>query len=125
MRIGLMKRREIVDLLADHADALNADADVDGDAACLANSASLTAVSSVLTLLHLAQAVQRVMVPVTLSPSFQMELKDQLEQLELTIEEERPFPTTIVLGTAVSVIGLTLYLLRRSRAAGGGVVTAV
>ncbi len=121
MRIGLMKRCEIVDLLADHADALNENADM----VCLANSASLTAVSSVRTLLHLAQAVQRVMVPVTLSPSFQMELKDLLAQSELTIEEERPFPTTIVLGTAVSLIGLTLYLLRRSRAAGEGMVTAV
>ncbi len=121
MRIGLIKRREIADLLADHADALNEDADV----ACLANSASLTAVSSVLSLLYLAQAVKRVLVPVTLSPSFQMELKDRLAQSELTIEEERPFPKPVLVGTAVSVIGLTLYLLRRSRAAGEGVVTAV
>jgi hypothetical protein len=54
-----------------------------------------------------------------------MELKDRLAQSELTIEEKRPFPKPVLVGTAVSLIGLTLYLLRRFRAAGEGMVTAV
>ena len=121
MRTGLMKRRQVVDLLADHADALNEDVDAD----YLANSASLTAVSSILTLLHLAQAVKRVLVPVTLSPSFRAELKDQLTQSEMTIDKKRPLPKPVLVGTAVSVIGLTIYLLHRFRPADDGVVTAV
>lgn len=118
-----MKRRELVDLLADYADALNRG---DDDAAgWLANHASLTSVSSLLSLLQLAQAVQRVLVPVTPSPLFQTALKDQLIQSELCIEEKRPLPKTIWLGAAMSVIGLIIYLLRRFRLADDGVATAV
>lgn len=123
MRVGLMKRCELVDLLADYADALNAG---DDEATRrLDNRLPLPPVSSLLTLLQLTEAVKRVLVPITLSPSFEMELKDRLAQSELTIEDKRPFPKPVLVGTAVSIIGLTLYLLRRSRAVGEGVVTAV
>lgn len=117
--MGLMKRRELVNLLADHADALNhADGD---DASWLNYHAPLPPAPSLLTLLQLARAVQRVLVPVTPSPLFQAALKDQLVESELSIEKKRPFPKTIWLGTAVSVVGLTLYLLRRFRPGDDGV----
>ena len=123
MRVGLMKRRELVDLLADYADALN---EGDDDAArWLDNHVPLKSFSSFVTLLQLAQAVKEVLVPVTPSPSFQVVLKDQLTQSDIVIEEKWPFPKTILVGTAVSVIGLTIYLLHRFRPADDGVVTAV
>ena len=123
MRVGLMKRRELVDLLADYADALN---EGDDDAArWLDNHVPLKSFSSFVTLLQLAQAVKEVLVPVTPSPSFQVVLKDQLTQSDIVIEEKWPVPKTILVGTAVSVIGLTIYLLHRFRPADDGVVTAV
>lgn len=121
MRVGLMKRREMVALLAEHADALNDDTAV----TWLADHSSVTAVSSMRTLLQLAQAVQRVMVPVAPSLLFQTSLKKQLAQSELESEEKRPFPKTIWVGAAVSVVGLVIFLVRRLRLAGDGVVTAV
>lgn len=123
MRVGWMKRRELVDLLADYADALNLGND---DAVrWLDNRMPLQSVSSLLSLLQLAQAVKRVLVPVPLSPSFQMELKDQLTESELYIDEKRPLPKTIMVGTAVSILGLAIFLLHRYRVANAGVVTAV
>jgi hypothetical protein len=120
MRIGLMKRRELVDMLSEHADALN-----DGTAVTWLADHPLTAVSSILTLLQLAQAVKRVLVPVTPSPIFQAALKKQLAQQEIETEEKRPFPRAILVGAAVSVIGLAIFLVRRLRLADDGVVTAV
>jgi hypothetical protein len=118
-----MKRRELVDLLADHADVLN---DNEADAAgWVDNRVPLTAVSTLLTLLQLAQAVKRVLVPVAPSPVFRSALKTQLSQAELCGDGKRPLAKTIWVGAAVSVIGLTIYLLRRFRLAGDGVATAV
>ena len=116
-----MKRRELVDLLADHAEALNVGAGDDW----LAGAGSFTAVSSLLSLFQLAQAVKRALVPVAPSPLFRADLKRQLVQSPVISEAKRPFPVTIVVGTAVSVIGFTIFLLRRLRTHRGGVVTAV
>jgi hypothetical protein len=118
-----MKQRELIDLLADHADALNRRADHDVSE-WLANDGLLANASSILVLLQLAQAVKRALVPVTLSPLFQSELKRRLLYEERVALEKRPFPKTLLLGAAVSVIGLAIYLLRRFRPV-GGVVTAV
>lgn len=120
---GLMMQRELVDLLADHADALNRG--VEGDDEWLADGGLLINAPSVLVLLKLARAVKQVLIPVTPSPFFQSELKVRLLQMEDVSEEKRPFPKTIWVGAAVSVIGLAIYLLRRLRLAGDGVVTAV
>lgn len=120
-----MKQRELIDLLADHADALNIGADHDDVSEWLANDGLLANAPSILVLLQLAQAVKRALVPVTLSPLFQSELKRRLLYEERVALEKRPFPKTLLLGAAVSVIGLTIYLLRRFRPVGGGVVTAV
>lgn len=116
-----MKRRELVNLLADHADALTVGAGDDW----LAGADSLTAVSPLFSLFQLAQAVKRVLVPVTPSPLFRDDLKRQLVQSTVVAEKKRPFLVTIVVGAVVSVIGLTIYLLRRLRVADRGVVTAV
>jgi hypothetical protein len=121
MRDSLLKRRELLDLLSEHADALNDDTAV----TWLADHPSLTAVSSILALFQLAQAVKRVLVPVPPSPIFQAALKKQLAQSEIEAEEKRPFPRTILLGAAVSAIGLAIFLVRRLRLADDGVVTAV
>jgi hypothetical protein len=119
-----MKQRELIDLLADHADALNREADQDVSE-WAANSGRLANVPSVLALLQLAQAVKRVFVPVSPSPLFWLELRTRLQQEEDSVVEKRPFPKTIVVGAAVSAIGLTIYLLRRFRPASAGVATAV
>ncbi len=116
-----MERPYLVDLLADHADALNEGTAV----AWLAEHPSLTAVSSILTLLQIAQAVKRVLVPVTPSPIFQATLKKQLAQPGIEFEEKRPFPTAILVGAAVSIVGLAIFLVRRLRLADDGMVTVV
>ncbi|MEJ2746837.1 MAG: hypothetical protein P8183_02810 [Anaerolineae bacterium] len=113
-----MKRHELIDLLADHADALNEGAGYDDVSAGLTNG------SSVVALLQLAQAVKRVLVPVSPSPFFQLELKGRLLQDEDSVGK-RPLPKTIWLGAAVSVVGLAIFLLRRVRPGDGGVATAV
>lgn len=120
-----MKQCELIDLLADHADALNRGADHDDVSEWLANDGLFANAASILALLQLAQAVKRALVPVTLSPLFQSELKRRLLNEEGVVDEKRPFPKTIWLGAAVSVIGLAIYLLRRFRPAAGGAVTVV
>lgn len=118
-----MKQRELIDLLADHADALNREADYDVSE-WAANHDRLASVPSVLALLQLAQAVKRALVPVSPSPLYRLELQMRLQQ-EDSVIMKRPFPKTLVLGAAVSVVGLAIYLLRRFRPAVDGVVTAV
>ena len=113
-----MKRRELVDLLVDHADALN-----QGDG--VAEQSLLPAVSSWLTLFYLARAVKRVLTPVELSPVFRSDLKVQLVESEMAVVGKRPFPLTFWLSVLVPVIGLVIFLLRRSRSAADGLVTAV
>ena len=120
-----MKRRELINLLADHADALNKGTDPEDVTEWLAASDLLVNASSMLTLLQLARAVKQTLVPVAPSPFFHSELKRRLARKEEVKNKKRPFPKTILLGAAVSVIGLTIFLLRRFRPGGGGVVTAV
>jgi hypothetical protein len=119
------KQRELIDLLADHADALNRGAAQGDNTEWLANNDLLANASSVLALLQLAQAVKRVLVPVPPSSLFQAELKVRLQQESEIVKTKRPFPKTIWLGAAVSLVGLGIFLLRRLRVAGDGAVTAV
>jgi hypothetical protein len=72
---------------------------------------------SLVTLLQLAQAVKRALVPVSLDGLFRSELRTRLAEAETEMVEERPFPRKIWLGAAVagsalSVIGLLLLVLR-------------
>ncbi|MCB9423314.1 MAG: hypothetical protein H6667_26200 [Ardenticatenaceae bacterium] len=117
-----MKQHELIDLLADHADALNRGEDV---SVWLAEHEWAANISSVLVLLQVAEAVKRALVPAAPSLLFRSELKNRLLANDVYVVEKRPFPKTLWLGAAVSVIGLVIFLLRRIRLAGGGVATAV
>lgn len=121
-----MKRRELLDLLADHADELNRSEDaVDFDlVGWLADYGSTTAMPSLLALLQLAQAVKRALVPVQPSALFRSELGFRLVQEELV--GKRPFPREVWWGAAAAgVVGLVLLLFRFLSGRSRSTVTAV
>ncbi len=112
-----MKRRTLVNLLADHADLLNRrDTDDLDVAAWLADYGPVQSMSSLLTLLQLAQAVKRALVPVEPSPLFQAELETRLVRGEGEATRKRPFSREVWLGAAAAgLIGILLFVLRRMR----------
>lgn len=116
------EKREMIDILADHADALASieDADEMDSAAWLEKRGPSSNRPSLLLLLQLAQALKRVLVPVSPSPLFQSELGLRLSVKEHPAQEKRPLSRGVwvgaaVAGSALSVIGLAILLLRRIR----------
>ena len=112
-----MKRRTLVNLLADHADLLNRrDTDDLDVAAWLADYGPVRGMSSLLTLLQLAQAVKRALVPVEPSPLFQAELETRLARGEGEVMGKRPFSREVWLGAAAAgLVGILFLALRRVR----------
>jgi len=116
-----MKKRGLIELLADHAEALNQAEDKDN----LDTAGWLTAYSpaekslSLLTLLQLAQAVKRALTPIDPSPFFLSELKSQLAQNNGGMVEKRPFSREMWLALIAGLVGLLLlvfrFLMGRSR----------
>ncbi|MCP4429005.1 MAG: hypothetical protein GY803_31355 [Chloroflexi bacterium] len=118
-----MKKRQLIELLADHAEALNR---VENDgrldtAAWLADYESTANQSPLLVLLQLAQAVKRALVPIQPSALFQSELRMRLAQASGEMAGKRPFPRSVQVGAIAGLVGLLLLVLRlvsnRSRAA--------
>lgn len=111
-----MKQIDLVELLADHADALNKAE----DAAAFDNEAWLAyrlpgASPAILPLLQMAQAVKKVLpplhAPLRLHRSFQ-------HNPGQSVVEERPYFRllwwgTAVLGSLLSITGLLVYLSKR------------
>lgn len=111
-----MKQVDLVELLADHADALNKTE----DAAAFDNEAWLAyrlpgASPAILPLLQVAHAVKKVLPPVHAPLRLRLAFAPQLGQ---PIVEERPYFRllwwgTAVLGSLLSITGLLVYLSKR------------
>lgn len=123
-----MRRKKLLTLLAEHAEALNEGGDA-FDSLDWLKSQPLEA-QRVLPLLKLAEAVKRVLVPVRPSPQFRHHLRQRLNTPATQSPMTTPSSTrwvwwsTAVLGTLLSVTGLSLFLWRRN-ASPSGTPTAV
>lgn len=109
-----MKKQELLDLLADHAQALNDEGAERLDTATwLVDDGPAARGSSVVALLQLAQAVKRVLVPVEPSALFQSELRAKLERGESEAAGKRPFSREVWLGAAAAgAVGLLFLIVR-------------
>jgi hypothetical protein len=108
-----MNRVELLNLLAAHADRLNAGSD---EAGLLAAYSEATAVWS---LLVLARSVKEALVPLQPRHTFRRELGRQL--LEADLDFCSPWPAGLwrhmaLLGSLLSVAGVVLLFLRYNRA---------
>ncbi|MFQ5398157.1 MAG: hypothetical protein ACE5E7_01010 [Anaerolineae bacterium] len=109
-------------MLAAHADALNAGADGEAfDSAAWVARNYPSEAGRFLSLLLLAHAIKRVLAPVAPPLLFKSELRHRLENYAPTVEVElRPARRMVwlgaaVIGSALSLAGLILWLLRRVR----------
>lgn len=117
----------LVELLADHADALNASPDVvqfDSEEWLFRYAPDMVTNPGVLPLLRLGHRVKQVLLPIPAQLPFRVALHQQLLHTHLT-EEKRPFLPfgwrgAAVLGSLLSLTGLFILLVRRWR---GGEVT--
>ncbi len=118
-----MKKRQIIETLADHAEALNqTDGNLGLDAENWLSAYGPAERSlSFLTLLQLAQAVKRALIPIDPSPFFLSQLASQLAQNDGVMVKKRPFPRQFLLPLIAGLVGLGLLVFRlltgRSRAA--------
>jgi hypothetical protein len=107
--------RKLLDLLANHADALNENEDVsDFDTAVWLAQQAAVQTNGILPLLQLAKSVKLALTPVTPPALFKAELQQQLEQSSLTKIAQRSIGRIIwliaaVIGSIVSII----VILRR------------
>lgn len=107
--------RKLLDLLANHADALNESEDVmKFDTAVWLTQQAGAQTKGILPLLQLAKSVKLALTPVTPPTLFKTELRQQLEQTSLTKIAKRSLGRIIwlvaaVIGSIVSII----VILRR------------
>jgi hypothetical protein len=107
--------RKLLDLLADHADALNDSEEVLGfDTAAWLAQHHVTQTKGLLPLLQLAKSIKLTLTPVPPPAPFKAELRQQLEQSALTKMARRSIGRIIwliaaVIGSIVSII----VILRR------------
>lgn len=111
-----MDRKALLELLAAHADALNRGHAVDTIDWLAGYPSEMGHVAS---LLQVARAVKQTLVPVHPSVVFRDELRRQLAQAEIIIDENGSSRRTVwwgaaILGSALSIGGLIFWLLRRS-----------
>ncbi len=106
---------KLLDLLADHADALNESGDEAGfDTAVWLNQHTTTHTPNLLPLLNLAKSVKLALHPVQPPAFFKAELRQQLEQSSLTGIAKRSIGRFLwliaaIIGSIVSII----VILRR------------
>jgi len=107
-----MRRRRLLNILADHADALNCEG-AEGlvSASCLPGYGAFSEEASLWGLLQLAQAVKRALVPMATDGLFRSGLKARLVDSEMEMTGERPFPHKIWVGAAVAGSVLSLILI--------------
>lgn len=115
-----MKRKELLNLLANHADALNRAADPAAldSTGWLANYGLAGNVRSIISLLQIAKAVKQVLIPVRPSTLFRDELGQRLEVAEPTATSplrRRVWVGAAAVGSILSLVGITLLLMRRLR----------
>ncbi len=109
----LMKNKELIDLLADHADLLNGFNYIDGfDSAAWLSERLPSKPDYILVLLQLAQSIKKTLVPVPVPTHLNSKIQQLLnqEQPNIILGEKRPFPQIFLL-SAVAV-GLIFILLR-------------
>lgn len=111
-----MKNKVLLELLAAHADALNRDEIVD-TADWLADYP--VEAGHIVSLLQLARAIKQVLAPVPPSALFKYQLRQRLVQAEFAPELNGASHRAVwwgaaVIGSALSIAGLALWLLRRS-----------
>jgi hypothetical protein len=101
---------KLLDLLANHADALNESEDVEGfDTAVWLAQHHITPTKGILPLLQLARSIKLTLTPVAPPAFFRAELRQQLEQSSLTKIAERSIGRIIwliaaIIGSIVSII---------------------
>ncbi|RMG89695.1 MAG: hypothetical protein D6706_20945 [Chloroflexi bacterium] len=114
-----MKKAQVKELVAAHAEALNAGEVRDLSAWLMEQGVSRSTWQTVWPLLQLAQAVKAVLVPVRPSPTFRVALHEQLMQTpvesakEQTVTQRRWLKAAVV-GSALSLTGLIWWYLRRN-----------
>ena len=109
-----MKKKERVNILATHAEQLNR-----GEVTLTAKHARETELEP---LLAVATAVHQTLTPVKPDPTFREELRHKLvtgsfePESNRTVLRHKPFWLSLAAaGSLLSVVGLILYLFRRSR----------
>lgn len=111
-----MKTNTLIELLADHADALNQGRDT--TAALLNHHGQDT--PDLATLLTIARSLKTVMEPVTPAAAFKANLHQQLRQAPHTDTTPQPIRSiwwigAATIGSLLSLAGLLIWFLRRPR----------
>ena len=108
--MNLELNQKLLDLLADHADALNESGDAAGfDTAVWLTQRAPTYSQNLLSLLQLAKSLKLTLKPVKPSVFFRSDLRNQLEQSALTDMAEKSIGRLLwlvaaVIGSVVSII---------------------
>jgi hypothetical protein len=119
-----VERDKIFDLLTAHADALNEYEGRDNfnsEAWLSRQRVDVVQITSLMSLLHLAQALKQVLIPVQPSTSFRSQLRHQLlHESPSNRILERPrrrvfWLGAAVLGSLLSLAGVLLFILHRLR----------
>ncbi len=109
-----MNKRALLNLLAEHADGLSCEDGGGMETAVFLSSLLTDLPPSLTTLFHLACAVKQALIPVTPSPTFKAQLKQELTQVTLTERAGRSIGKLVWLGAAIvfSIVGLVMLIVR-------------
>jgi hypothetical protein len=109
-----MRKKVLLDLLDEHADALRRIEDAAGfDSRAWLAVRRPAGAGHILVLLQLAQAVKQALVPVQMDEKFTSELqKSLLEMAPAPVADERS-PQRHLFFWAAAAVGLSLFMLRR------------
>lgn len=115
-----MKNRALLNLLSEHADALTVNGHAgEPDPEVWLRSRAMTGFDDVLSLLSLAQAIKRALIPAVVPAAFQAQLKENLlEKPYLRLAEGSRLDHRILLFGA-AVIGLVLLVVSKFRVGQG------